>query len=144
MERGELSGDIPKRCLVIWEQGLADLGNGTAEAWALRMHRYKRAVRAWDLNQHMVDRVWDFWSRYNLRCDLVVTSRPPEFTDAVEDFLEAYDVPIRHCLTLTIEELGRRLIRMPDVHVVIHRDPNLLWAFSDKGRMVEFGKAVPL
>lgn len=144
MEKGELSSEIPKRCLIIWEQGLAELQNQRQETFALRAHRWRRAVRAWEMDEHMEARVWDLWRRFNLRCDVVVTTRPPEFSEAVMEYLDAYDVPVRKVLTLSVEEIGRKLIFMPDVHAVLHRDPNLLWAFSSKGRLVEYGQPLNL
>ena len=141
---GELSGDIPRRILVIWEGGMADLHNGRAESWAVKRRAWAKAVRHWDLNEHMVDRIWDLWRRYDLRTDVIVLTRPTEFAVAAKDFLELHDVPVRHVVNIDLETLQRRLIRMPDVHAVLHRNEDLLFAFSSKGRLVQYGQALNL
>ena len=141
---GELSGEIPKRILVIWESGMADLHNARAESWACKRRAWRRAVRHWELNEHMVDRIWDLWRRYDLRTDVIVLTRPQGFASEAKEYLELHDVPVRHVVALDLDALQRRLVRMPDVHAVLHRSEDLLFAFSSKGRLVQYGEPLNL
>lgn len=144
MKDGDIDNGIPLRVLVIWEKGYADLISPRIEATALRLRRWHVAADCWQTNGHMLDRIWDLWRRYDLRADVVITDRPLPFSRVITQRLEDADSPIRHVLNIPVEKLGRSLIRMPDVHAVLHRDPQLQFAFGSRGRLVEFGKALAL
>jgi hypothetical protein len=135
MQNGDLSNEIPRRILFIWEAGLGKVPKSAVrmEKRSCKRQHWDDAANRWELDQHGVAVVWDYWQRYDLRCDLIVTTRPPAFAAALQDRLERENVPIRYTAAMEAAQLGRRLAYMPDVLHVVYDDENLRWMFGAKG-----------
>jgi hypothetical protein len=135
---GDLDNRMPMRVLIIFEKTLGFLDNKHAkrEALAQRLHRWDKAAEYWDLDEGMISRIWDLYTRYDLRTDVVVTSRPSEFSKALASKLEERDLPVRRVLTSTVGELAHMLPRMPDVYTVLYADPDMLAPFGAKGQFL--------
>jgi hypothetical protein len=104
------------------------------EARSCKKNHWGDAVNRWELNPHGVAVIWDYWQRYDLRCDLIVTQRPQGFADAVQERMERENVPIRYTGAMEAAKLGRRLVYMPDVLHVVYATPDLQWMFGTRGK----------
>jgi hypothetical protein len=121
MQNGDLSNEIPRRILFIWEAGLGKVPKSEArmEKRSCKRQHWDDAANRWELDQHGVA--------------VVVTTRPPAFAAALQDRLERENVPIRYTAAMEAAQLGRRLAYMPDVLHVVYDDENLRWMFGAKG-----------
>ncbi len=144
MKGGDIDGGRPpKRFLFVWEGLIATLptenGIDHREWLALKMHRWRTAADLWVANPLMLAQVWDLWTRYDHRCDVVVLTRPPEFADAVRQRLDDLDYPVRRVFHMEAPVLARQLARMPDVSRVFFGDPSFSFTFGRKGVFVPDG-----
>lgn len=141
MKDGDLANSIVPRFLFCWENLAAYLPSRleTYEKVLTRTHRWTKAVAQWDLNPMFSTHVWDLWQRYDIRCDVVVTTRPQSFSDVVWNILDEEDIPIKRVLSMESHVLARRMTSQPDVAKIFFGDPKLQFAFGPKGVYVNNG-----
>jgi hypothetical protein len=131
--QGDIDNSISQRVLVLWEDTVGILIDPRREKTALRVRRWKQAVDCWETNQYAMGRIWDIYRRQSLRCDLVVTERPPEFAEALAKRLEDENSPFRQVLSQEAHVLARKLAFMPDVVYVIFSNRSQSFTFGSKG-----------
>lgn len=138
MEGGDLANSVTPRLLFLWERVVADLpkDHRTHEDVLVRFRRWHRACGLWDINPLIKAHIWDLWLRYDLRVDVVVTSRPAAFADEVTARLDQEDVPVKRVFAMESHVLARKLVMMPDVKAVFFGDRNQQFTFGHYGRFV--------
>lgn len=146
MQRGELGTEANSRLIFIWEGAVASLPDKRStyllEHIKRRMGLFDEAVGHWEVHPWGLAAMWSLLARTQLRIDLCVTSRQPEFAQAVARKAERENWPVRYVFSETAQDLGRRLATMPDVKRVYYGLPEQRFAFGPHGYF--FGPGVPL
>lgn len=126
MQHGDLSSDLPKRILAVWEDTLAFVPDPAValEALARRIGRHKRAVRYWLEKDMARGRLWQASSRYGVRIE-VATFLGDGFADALSERLDTEGWPVSgYVLTYANPGvLGRELAGRRDILSVYDLDP---------------------
>lgn len=132
---GDLANGFTPRYLFLWEHLAANLPMKavTHEHVLVKCHQWKRAVDQWDIAPMLSEQVWDLWRRYDMRCDMVVTTRPQPFADKVQELLDAEDIPIHTVYAMPTELVARKMGNRPDVARIVFGDPKMLMSFGHKG-----------
>lgn len=137
MQRGDISGEAPKRILLVWEDTLADVRPSRAlqEAAFRKTRQWKRAVRCWDERPLSRGRCWQVSNQLGVRLQ-VVTFLGEGFADALEDRLDAEGWPV----VSYVEQypnpgaLGRELAGRQDVLQVVDGLENRFLHYGRRGR----------
>jgi hypothetical protein len=137
MEKGQLGNQAQQRIIFVWEGTVARLPDHriVRQLEWLDHHTgaYDRAVKRWDLNQMAFKWMWSLLATTNLRIDLVVTTRPPAFAEAVSRLALDNNWPVRYVFQSSAEDLGRQLPIMADVVRVYYGLESQRWAFGPQG-----------
>lgn len=137
MEGGDLDNRLPPRWLFAFEGVLARVPPEHMAEWklAMRLRRYKRAARLFEVEPHAMKVIWDLTWRRDYRFDVITFLGQP-FAEALEVELGRWSIPFSNCWAVTPESLARRLAFMPDVHTVVHADPTNRLAYGNRGLLV--------
>ena len=145
MERGQIGVEARHRVLFVWEGAVARLPDRRAvqslEWVKRRAGLYDAAVGYWEPIPRALNLMWSFLARTPYRVDVVVTTRPPEFAEAVERLCDKENWPVYKVHCTSAEKLGRGLVGMPDVYRVYYGLEEQRWAFGPHG--VFFGPDTP-
>lgn len=144
MQDGDISNSVAPRFLLIFEGLIGYFEDGVAEkkerAYA-RLRRYKAAANCWTIDQGVTSHMWDLVWRFDYSID-VATYKQGRYADAIKELLDEYGVPMGNYYSTTPEILTRQLSYMPYVKRVFYRVPESLFAFGDRGVLVQ-GKFSP-
>lgn len=137
MERGDLSNALPPRWLFVFEGVIGRVPPEHAAEFklAMRLRRWKRAVRCYDIEEHVRKVIWDLTWRRDYRFD-IVTFLGEDFAEHLERRLERESLPFSNCWAVDETTLARRLAVMPDVQYVIHGDPSRHLTYGNRGLLV--------
>jgi hypothetical protein len=137
VEKGQLGAEVQRRIIFIWEGAVAQLpkkrGVQTMESLKRSMKVWDQAVSYWQINDQAINAAWSLLNTADLRMDIAVTSRPPEFAEAVARLVERQNLPFRYVFSESAQSLGRRLPSMPDVVRVYYGDVDQRWAYGPHG-----------
>lgn len=121
MQHGDIDNTVPP-LLVITLDVLAPLPNGEVPKATLaeRMKRWNRAVEYRRLDRHCVGMVWKLGSRTGVRFDLLVLGKSEPYVEAVREWVDRENLPVRHVVGSTsAQAFARELAYRPDVVGVI-------------------------
>jgi hypothetical protein len=139
VQKGQLGTGVERRILFIWEGAVAELPDSRAErameSLARKTKRWDQAVGYWNINETALKWMWSFLMRSELRIDVVVTTRPAGFAQAVARMVERNNWPIRYVTNQSAGDLGRMLPTMPDVDRVYYGLMEQRWAFGPRGML---------
>lgn len=137
MQGGDISAELPKRILIVWEDTLADVPEGMVglEKLARKAHRWDRAVRMWHARPLARGRCWQVANQLGVRLQ-VVTFLGPGFANALEQRLDDNGWPVMG----TVEDyanpgaLGRELAGRADVLQVVDGLENRFLHYGRRGK----------
>ena len=136
MQKGQLGTGTERRIIFIWEGTVAELPEKRTvkamESLKAKMKLWDQALSYWDISDTTVKWMWAILARSNLRIDVCVTTRPPEFAKALARLSERNNWPIRYVFAQSVGDLGRALPAMPDVDRVYYGRINQRWALGPK------------
>jgi|GEM_PF-4848041 len=140
MERGDISNQLYPRLLVEWEN-LLGIPPHHVKFWKdpYRVRRKfglgKDPLSRWQLNElvatAITNRSWLDNQEYE-----VITLGPPDFAEALAEYLDRKSVPIRRVWSYEPDVLGRQLITMPYVAAVYTTNPQHALKYGRWGRLV--------
>jgi hypothetical protein len=137
MEKGQLGTQVQRRIIFIWEGVLAELPDHRAVhqlEWIDRqLGRWDTAVSRWEINHNALNWMWAILARTEFRVDVVVTTRPPSFSQALAKLSDRNNWPIRYIANETAQGLGRLLPAMPDIDRVYYGREDQRWAYGPHG-----------
>jgi len=137
LRHGQLGNEQQRRMIFIWEGSVATLPDKKmVRAWEqvdCNVGRWDAAVALWQINDFGLKWMWSVLERSYLRIDVCVTTRPPEFAQAVARKCERENWPVRYVFAEAAPELGRRLPTMPDVERVVYEREDQRWAYGPHG-----------
>lgn len=137
MEGGLLGTSAERRMIFIWEGAVATLPEGYTiqmlERYKRRLHLWDQAVDYWQISEYAIKWMWTVWVRSSFRVDICVTTRQPEFAQAVARKCERRNWPVRYVFSESAQTLGRNLPTMPDVERVCYGLEEQRWSFGPQG-----------
>jgi hypothetical protein len=136
MQGGDISNEVSPRLVVVFEGLLGNLPTSrtrAGEAVARRAHQWKRAVKAYEINEPLAHVIWDTVWRHRYSVD-VITYLGDEFAEALEWRLDIEGLPIGRIWADEPKKLARRLAHMPDVAAIFDNENHLI--YGSKGRML--------
>jgi hypothetical protein len=137
VQKGQLGTNGQRRVIFIWEGVVAQLPDKravrTMESLRQRLRRWDQAVSYWNINDHAIKAMWSISVRTTLRIDVIVTSRPREFGEAVGRLVERNNWPIRYVSAISAPALGRLLPTMADLDRVYYGLADQRWNFGPHG-----------
>lgn len=138
MQGGDISDRLAPRWLFHWESVVASVPSARVVEWklAMRLRRYDRAARCYEVHPHVAKVLWDLYWRRDYRFD-VVTFLGSSFGDAVEKRLDAERLPFSNVIATDPDTLAKRLVFQPDVQYVIHGDRDHLMSYGGRGLFVD-------
>jgi hypothetical protein len=136
-KHGLVDTTIQKRYIWIWEDAVAHLPTERRailyrERVARRIHRWDEAVSCWRLHEKTIAFWWSA-PAMALRNDIAVTTREPGFAQAVAEYMERENLPIRYVFAIEPHVLGRKLVHMPDVVRVFYGSHTQQFVYGPKG-----------
>lgn len=134
MQNGDISNEVSPRLVLVYEGLLGLLPTPRAragEALARKTHQWKRAAKAYEINEPLARVIWDTVWRYRYSVD-VITYLGEDFADAVEARLDDEGLPVGRVWADSPQRLARRLALMPDVAAVYDNENHLI--YGSKGR----------
>lgn len=139
MRNGQLGTEAQRRIIFVWE-GVATLPDSYTvqilERYKRRLHLWDQALGYWEINGWALNLMWTLLVRTDFRIDMAVTTRQPEFAQAVARKCEAENWPVRFVFAESAPKLGRRLASMPDVERVYYGLPEQRWAYGPHGYFI--------
>lgn len=138
MQGGELSNEIAPRIIVVFEGligRLPDRPTAAREQWYCRTHRWKKAVRMWEIQEITAKRMWDFSWRQSIQID-VISFKQEEFVDALGDYLDQAGLPYGHLWSTTPPQIARAMATLVNVIAVFDADPAHASLYGPRGRTV--------
>lgn len=137
MKGGQLGTAFQRRIIFIWEGAVADLPDAytvkVLERYKGRLHLWDQAVGYWKIHIPALQAMWQIMVRTDLRIDMCVTTRPPEFAQALSRKVTEENWPIRYVFCESPHGLGRKLPAMPDVERVYYGVEEQRWAYGPHG-----------
>jgi len=94
---------------------------------------WDQALSYWQVRDEAIKWMWSILERTYIRIDVVVTTRPAEFAQALARKCEQENWPIRYVTAESPQKLGRRLSTMPDVKRVFYGLAEQQWAYGPVG-----------
>jgi hypothetical protein len=138
MQGNDIGGEIVPRLVIVFEGLLGVLPDKRAEAKAYsfaRLHRWRKVINTFEINEEMAKRIWDITWRYKHEVD-VVTFLGEQYAKPLEKRLDQEDLPIRHVWADDPVHLSRRLATMPHVAAVYDAEPSRRFTYGSKGRWI--------
>lgn len=138
MQNGDIGNTVVPRLVIVWEHLLGLLPDKTHEAKAatyLKLHRWDRAAKTFELNTGLAHQIWDVVWRMNYQVE-VVTYLDEKMIEPIEAWIERHDLPISRVWADDPDKLSRRLAHMPYVAAVYDPDPAHRFRFGAKGRFM--------
>lgn len=139
MQGGDISNLVVPRLVIVWDGLLGILPSKTAEAkfdTYMRFKRYKRAINLYRINEPLAARIWDLTWRLNFSVDVVTFTGGDDFAEHVEKRIERENLPIGHVWFEEPHLLARSLAYRPDIAAVFDANPNHVFTYGSKGRIV--------
>jgi hypothetical protein len=135
--RGDLSNRLPPRWLFVFEGVIGQVPPPRVAEYKLatRLHRWRRAVDCFELEDHVRKVIWDLTWRRDYRFD-VVTFLGQSFAEHLERRLDRESLPFSNVWAVDEQTLAQRLTFMPDVQYVIHGDPARHLSYGPRGLLV--------
>jgi hypothetical protein len=137
VEKGQLGTGVQRRIIFIWEGAVATLPSKKAvqvmESLKRSMKVWDQAVSYWVIHDQAIRAAWSLLNTAHLRMDIAVTTRTPEFAEAVARLVERQNLPFRYVFWQSAEDLGRMLSSMPDVVRVYYGLEEQRWSFGPHG-----------
>jgi hypothetical protein len=136
MQGGDISNEVSPRLVLVYEGLLGLLPTPRAragESLARKARQWKRAVKAYEINEPLARVIWDTVWRYRYSVD-VITYLGEDFAEAVEWRLDVEGLPVGRVWADNPQRLARRLALMPDVAAVYDNEHHLI--YGSKGRML--------
>lgn len=138
MKNGDLSNVVVPRLVLVFEGALGFLP-------ADRMLEYNtlgsrgdwwRAARCWDLNELMMQKIWDVVFRQSFQLEVVTYAGPDELAEALQVRFDEENLPISRTLASTPARMARRLAYAPDIAAVYDADRDNAFKYGGKGRLL--------
>jgi hypothetical protein len=140
VQKGKLGTEAQRRVIFVWEGAVATLPDYpvvvSIERFKRRLRRWDQALGYWEINRWALNLMWSLLARTDFRIDLAVTTRQPEFAQAVARKCEAENWPVRYVFAEEAPKLGRLLVSMPDVERVYYGLEEQRWAFGPHGYFI--------
>jgi hypothetical protein len=137
VEKGQLGIFSPRRIIFIWEGTIAILPDSRTirllEDIKRRMALWDAAVGYWEIQERTVALMWSLFQRTDMRLDVCLTTRGPNFALAVARWIERRNLPVRYVYSETPSDLGRMLPQMPDVDRVYYGVEEQRWSYGPRG-----------
>lgn len=139
MEKGDISNRLPPRWLIVFEGVIGTLtprGRIEHDFYA-KARMWKRAVGAFELDDHTSKVLWDMVWRRDYKFD-VVTFLPAKCAVHVEAWLEDRNVPVSNVRAYAEPAaLGKQLAYLPDVYAVVHAESSNRFTYGDRGTLID-------
>lgn len=140
MQGNDISNTVVPRIVLVWDGLLGIIPTKAAEAKFgayMRIKRWKKAVKIFEINEAMARQVWDITYRKNFSVDVVTFLGGEAFGDALRERLDQENLPIGHVWYEDPDQLSRSLAYRPDTACVFHSNPQYWLTFGSKGRLVK-------
>lgn len=138
MQGNDLSNEPVPRLLFVFEGLIGNLPDKrkAQESFAVKTHRWEKAVRYWDIDSRMVAHMWDIVWRHRFSFD-VVTFKPEPFAEALTQRFEQMRLPVSWVQAYeSSDALSRELPYMPDVYRVFDGEASRQFHWGSKGHIV--------
>ncbi|WP_157247824.1 hypothetical protein [Nonomuraea typhae] len=136
MQGGDISNQTTPRLLIEFENliGHPPARKGLA-AVKRTLGQWHRLALEWDLDDLVVKVMWDLSWRLHQTLE-VITTQGPDFATALEERLDAEQVPASRVWAYQPRVLARRLASMPYVAAVYTTDPHHALLYGSRGRLI--------
>lgn len=133
MEKGDISNEVAPRLLMVWEGLIAMPPKEPAKQ--RRFSRAKVDLLTYTVNEAVGKHIWDLTYRRHLSVD-VATFLDKERLSDVEEWIEYHDLPLGNVIATTPARLSRQLAFMPTVAAIYDPNPDNVFMYGGKGRIV--------
>lgn len=145
MEHGNLSSVVAPRIVIVFEGAIGWLHDSKNKKYQklLKKKQWDQAIKFWQLNDSMLDKIWNLYYHKSVNIE-VCTWLGKEMAEAIRNLLDENNIPVRDVWASEPARLSRELAYMPDVVTVYDPDPDHVFTFGSKGKLLrsvnEIGK----
>ena len=145
MEKGDISNEVPRRFLLVFEGFLGfpppepepEMAPGR---WKIFGGKAKRSgpdawlewAHSWTINERLAMHIWDAARRYNYTIE-VITFLGQNFADVIEEMIDEEQLPVSRVTAHDKHLLVRELAYRPDVVGVFHANGADTFLYGGKG-----------
>lgn len=138
MQHGDISNEVAPRLVVVFEGLLGLLPDARTrgkEALARKMKRWKAAANTYEINELLAKHIWDTVWRHHYSVD-VCTYLGEEMAEAIEERLDAEQLPVGRVFATEPQLLARKIALMPDVAAIFDPSTSHRFTYGSKGRVM--------
>lgn len=139
MQRGDISGDLVPRFVLVFEHLVGVLSGNHRNRLAFeamcRAKRWKRAVDLLEVNEPLAKQMWHVTWHLNHQLE-VVTWLNEKAVEPVQAWIDFHDLPIHRVWYTEPNKLARKIATMPDLALIFDPDPKHQLTYGRKGRII--------
>lgn len=138
MQRGDISGDLVPRFVLVFEHLVGVVPGSLSMAAYLswvRTKRWKRAVNEFEVNDALAKQMWHVTWHLHHQLE-VVTFLHPDAVEPISNWIDVQDLPVHRVWYSDPNKLARKIATMPDLAAIFDPDPKHVLTFGRKGRII--------
>ena len=138
MQRGDISGDLVPRFVLVFEHLVGIVPNNLSRIGFegfIRTKRWKRAVAYLAVNDLLAKQMWHVTWHLNHQLE-VVTYLHQDAVEPISDWIDQQDLPVHRVWFSEPNKLARKIATMPDLAAIFDPDPAHTLTFGPKGRII--------